>query len=121
MVFYNAVGAVGSGPEGVGQTQPGGMDAATNSDNDAKRAEEQSIHSLYRLVSRSVQALSLIDLLTYAHELDGVPGVDWGCLSGVMFKSWVVDREVHERVKGVLTGVTSYARELGKATSDFAR
>ena len=62
-------------------------------------------------MSRSVQCLSLIDLLCYAHELDGVPPVEWGSLSGVTFKQWVVDKEIHERVKKVLAGITSFTRD----------
>ncbi|GMH52295.1 hypothetical protein TrLO_g7231 [Triparma laevis f. longispina] len=113
MIFYNA----------TNNTNPATNSAApsstTTNDNDAKRAEEQCIHSLYRLVSRAVQALSLIDLLTYAHELEGVPGVDWGALSGATFKAWVVDREVHEVIKSVLTGITSYTRDANSNNGDF--
>ncbi|GMI13926.1 hypothetical protein TrVE_jg903 [Triparma verrucosa] len=108
MIFYNATGV---------DTKTDAQ-ASTSSDNDAKRAEEQSIHSLYRIVSRAVQALSLIDLLTYAHELEGVPNVDWGALSGATFKGWCVDREVHEVIKAVLTGITSYTRDVN-SNSNF--
>jgi len=113
MVFYNAANSNQTSDDD-------GSEAAKNTnDGTAKRHEEQSIHSLYRLVSRSVQCLSLIDLLCYAHELDGVPAVEWGFLSSVSFKQWVCDKEIHERIKKVLAGITSFTRDGNNNPNSF--
>lgn len=71
------------------------------------------------MVSRSVQCLSLVDLLCYAHDLEGVPPVDWGSLSSVTFKQWVVEKEIHDRLRKTLSGITSFPRNSNYNPSNF--
>ena len=48
----------------------------------AHLSEERSLHSLYRLVSRSAQLLSLVGHLRHAHLTPELPEVDFGLLHG---------------------------------------
>ncbi len=47
--------------------------------------EDRSIHSLYRLVSRTVQLLTLVDHLHRAHFSSSLPEVEFGLLHGKFF------------------------------------
>ena len=70
--------------------------------NNVAKKEERSLHGIYRLVSRSVQCLDLLDLLVYAHELPCVPQVQWGLLSRITFSRLVVDHVAHQQVKKLI-------------------
>ena len=48
----------------------------------AYQAEERNIHAIYRLVSRSVQLLALIDHLYRAHFTSSLPDVEFGLIHG---------------------------------------
>jgi len=48
----------------------------------ACQAEERNIHAIYRLVSRSVQLLTLIDHLYRAHFTSSLPDVEFGLIHG---------------------------------------
>jgi len=63
----------------------------------ARAAEEASVRGLYRLVSRSVQALALIDLLRGAQE-DQALAVPWAGLGKASFRALVVSPAVHDKV-----------------------
>jgi len=49
----------------------------------AKRTEERNIHSLYRLLSRTAQVLSLVTHLHRAHFTPELPDVEFGLLHGM--------------------------------------
>lgn len=51
----------------------------------AQLNEERNIHSIYRVVSRSIQLLTLITQLQRAHENPDLPEVDFGYLHGKYF------------------------------------
>lgn len=82
----------------------------------AKNLEDSSLNALYRLISRTIQAL---DLLTYLHDLhynrqlplnplNSYSAVNWGILSGFTLKSWVISPNVHEFLKKVIRDVLHY-------------
>jgi nuclear pore complex protein Nup155 len=49
----------------------------------ARLIEERSIHSMYRLVSRTVQLLSLLDRISRAHFSPHLPEVEFGYIHGM--------------------------------------
>ena len=67
------------------------------------KKEERSLHSIYRLISRAVQCLDLLDLLVYAHELPSVPQVQWDLLHNLTFSRLVVDSFAHQQIKKLIT------------------
>ena len=77
----------------------------------AEQLEERNIHSLFRLVSRTAQLLSLLPHLRRAHLMPDLPEIDWGQLHGITIGQLVESREGHERIERTLnnlvTSVTS--------------
>lgn len=71
----------------------------------ARLIEERNLHSLYRLVSRSVQLLSLLALLKRAQYLPELQGVEWGLLHGLTIAQLVEKRECQERLEHLLSSL----------------
>jgi hypothetical protein len=69
--------------------------------NEAVSREETSIHTLWRLVSRSIQALNLLDILSYIHYKLRVD-VPWREFEGISFRTLVVSASTHDRIKRVM-------------------
>jgi nuclear pore complex protein Nup155 len=74
----------------------------------ARLIEERNIHSLYRLVSRTVQLLDLLSLLKRAHEMDDLPEVEWGLLHGITMSQLVQNGEGQERIENLLNSLVSH-------------
>jgi hypothetical protein len=66
------------------------------------------IRGLYCLISRSIQALALIDILCSAHEEEGLL-VPWISLENLSFRSLVVSPGVHDRVEKMLVDLMGRA------------
>ena len=77
--------------------------------------EDESLQGLYRLLSRSSQALSLIDMLRSSVEEKNIP-VQWNSFGKLSFKSLVVSQVVHDKVKVMLTDLLSGACKSGANT-----
>jgi len=77
------------------------------------RREDASLHLLYRLASRTVQLLSLLDVLCAAHkqhvEGGGLAEVEWGLLHGATVRDLVVEKEAHGRVQRLLLSLVTGA------------
>ena len=76
----------------------------------ARLIEERNLHSLYRLVSRSVQLLSLLALLKRAQYLPELHGVEWGLLHGLTIAQLVQTRECQERLEHLLSSLVGAGR-----------
>lgn len=73
----------------------------------ARLIEERNIHSMYRLISRSVQFLDLLSLLKRAHFMPDLPEVEWGLLHGLTMSQLVQSRDGQERVETLLNSLVS--------------
>ena len=71
----------------------------------ARLAEERSIHSFYRLLSRTVQLLSLLSHLKRAHDMPDLPEVEWGLLHGLSIAQIVQTRDGQERMESLLNSL----------------
>jgi len=84
----------------------------------AIRIEERDIHSVYRLVSRTTQLLSLLSYLRRAHSMPDLPEVEWGLLHGIMVSKLVETSHGQERIENLLNNlVTSSADKVSGAAS----
>ena len=84
----------------------------------AQHVEERNIHSLYRLLSRTVQLLSLLSHLRRAHSMPDLPEVGWGLLHGISISQLVQTREGQERVEAMLNSlITSSDTSTSKTTT----
>jgi nuclear pore complex protein Nup155 len=92
-----------------GQTQygPGNRFTPEDAGAMAKLIEERNLHSLYRLVSRSVQLLSLLSFLKRAQYLPELHGVEWGLLHGLTIAQLVQMRDCQERIDRLLSSMVS--------------
>ena len=79
----------------------------------ARAQEDASIHALYRLVSKTLQALSFIEVLDSVSEKSRIK-IQWAKLGEVNFRALVVSPRVHENVKKV---VTVMINDLSKSAS----
>lgn len=73
----------------------------------AEQIEERNIHALYRLVSRTVQLLSLFDHLRRAHYSQSLPDVEFGLLHGLTFSQLVTMKAAQDRIEALLTNLFS--------------
>lgn len=102
--------------KGQGQGNSTAM-RASEADELAQHIEERNIHSLFRLVSRTSQLLSLLSHLRRAHFMPDLPEVDWGQLHGISVAYLVQSREGQDRVETTLNSlVTSVS--VASATSN---
>ena len=70
--------------------------------------EDESLKGLYRILSRSSQALSLIDLLRSANEEKKLK-ITWNKFGKLSFRSLVVSQVVHDDVKRMLLDLVGNA------------
>jgi hypothetical protein len=75
----------------------------------ARSIEDASIHALYRLVSRALQALSFIEVLA---SVKGGVRVPWSKLGEVSFRSLVVSARAHENAKRLVSALIG---DLGRS------
>ena len=75
--------------------------------------EDSSLKGLYRLVSRSVHAFALIDLLRSAQEEKKLP-VPWGTLKKISFRSLVCSEVAHDKMKKILLELLGGACKKGE-------
>lgn len=100
---------------------------ASEADELAQHIEERNIHSLFRLVSRTSQLLSLLSHLRRAHFMPDLPEVDWGQLHGIPVSHLVQFREGQDRVETTLNSlvtsvsVTSLAPNVSADAKDLAK
>jgi len=80
----------------------------------AKSLENASLNALYRLVSRTIQALSFVQILT-----DKSVSVKWGQLGSVSFRALVVSSKVFDNVKKVLGALISDVTGKGEQLIDL--
>mmetsp|Transcript_15304 Transcript_15304/g.21838 ORF Transcript_15304/g.21838 Transcript_15304/m.21838 type:complete len:2089 (+) Transcript_15304:174-6440(+) len=73
----------------------------------ARLIEERNIHSLYRLISRTVQLLSLLSHLRKAHCSPELPEVDFGLLHGLTISQLVSTAKAQDRIESLLTNLVS--------------
>ena len=77
----------------------------------ARMTEERNLHSLYRLVSRTSQLLTLMSQLHRAQANPSLPEVEWGLLHGLTYCQLVTERGGQERVETLLTNLVSAGEE----------
>lgn len=70
----------------------------------AKTTEDASINALYRLVTKSLQALSFIEVLLSVSKKWKLQ-VQWARLGAITFKALVVSPRVHDNVKKLVTAL----------------
>ena len=85
---------------------PGSMTAAL-AEEISRKIEERNIHALYRLVSRTIQLLSLVSLLKKIQFQPDLPEVAFGLLHGLHFCQLVEDKGAHERIETLLNALVS--------------
>ena len=108
---YQIHARAGSGAGGVRQLRP------SDAEEIARLMEERIIHSYYRLLSRTVQLLSLLSHLRRAHHMAELPEVEWGLLHGISFAQLVQARDGQERLESLLNSlITSTSSEAKSVT-----
>jgi hypothetical protein len=78
----------------------------------ARGLEDASIHALYRLVGKALQALSFIEVLASVGQ-KGTVRVQWAKLGDITFRSLVVSARVHENVKKLVTTLINDLTQSG--------
>lgn len=71
---------------------------------EAQRIEESSLNMMYRLLVRSIQCLSLLELLITAQVDYAVP-ISWSYLSGSTFSTLVTSSTAHENIRHLITDI----------------
>eukprot|EP00536_Pseudo-nitzschia_multiseries_P013005 jgi/Psemu1/210312/e_gw1.529.5.1 len=85
----------------------------------AEHIEERNIHSVYRLLSRTTQLLSLLSCLRRAHSMPDLPEVEWGLLHGITMSQLVETSYGQERIENLLNNlVTSGFENMAMASAD---
>mmetsp|Transcript_14798 Transcript_14798/g.34244 ORF Transcript_14798/g.34244 Transcript_14798/m.34244 type:complete len:1911 (+) Transcript_14798:203-5935(+) len=85
----------------------------------AEHIEERNIHSVYRLLSRTTQLLSLLSCLRRAHSMPDLPEVEWGLLHGITVSQLVETSYGQERIENLLNKlVTSGFDNMAMASAD---
>ena len=67
--------------------------------------EERNIHSLYRLVSRTIQLLTLLSHFRRAHSTPQLPEVEFGLLHGLSFSQLVTIKSAQDRIEAIFTAL----------------
>lgn len=91
------------------------MMRSSEADRLARRIEERNIHSLFRMVSRSVQCLSLVSHLRRAHSMPDLPEVQWGQLHGISISKLVLSREGQERLETTLNALVTASTSISSS------
>jgi len=73
----------------------------------AFKTEDRNMHSIYRLLSRSVQVLNLLSCLKQAHSMSTLPEVHWGLIHGLTFYQLVTSQEGQQRIDTLLNALVS--------------
>mmetsp|Transcript_9535 Transcript_9535/g.13832 ORF Transcript_9535/g.13832 Transcript_9535/m.13832 type:complete len:1914 (-) Transcript_9535:86-5827(-) len=73
----------------------------------ARLNEERNLHALYRLVSRSIQLLTLISHMYRAHQTPELPEIEFGFLHGLTFSQLVTLNSAQDRIEAILTDIFS--------------
>lgn len=103
---------------GLVQTTVGTLLRPSEAEELAQHIEERNIHSLYRLLSRTVQLLSLLSHLRRAHLMPDLPEVGWGLLHGISIAQLVQTRDGQKRVEQLLNSlITSAGMTTNNVTS----
>jgi len=80
-------------------------------DTEARLTEERSIHAHYRILSRTVQLLSMLSILRRCHDRNQFKSsfneVEWGYLHGLTFVQLVTTKLGQERVTALLSSLVS--------------
>jgi nuclear pore complex protein Nup155 len=84
----------------------------------ARLTEERIIHSYYRLLSRSVQLLSLLSHLRRAQSMSELPEVEWGLLHGISIAQLVQTRDGQERLEGLLNSLITSDTKSATPSAD---
>ncbi len=74
---------------------------------EAKKIEDRNMHSIYRLLSRTVQVLNLLSCLKQAHSMAALPEVQWGLIHGLTFCQLVTGQEGQQRIETLLNALVS--------------
>ena len=77
----------------------------------ARMTEERNLHSLYRLVSRISQLLTLMSQLHRAQANPALPKVEWGLLHGLTYCQLATERSGQDRIETLLTNLVSAGDE----------
>jgi len=78
----------------------------------ARLTEERNLHSLYRLVSRTSQLLTLMSHIRRAHETPELPEVEWGLVHGLTYCQLATTRSGQDRIETLLTNLVSAGEEM---------
>mmetsp|Transcript_26949 Transcript_26949/g.40789 ORF Transcript_26949/g.40789 Transcript_26949/m.40789 type:complete len:1699 (+) Transcript_26949:181-5277(+) len=89
------------------QSTASGTLSQEDADTIACLIEERNIHSMFRLLSRVVQLLDLLSLLSRAQLMPDLPEVEWGSLHGLTISQLVQSRGGQERVERLLNSLVS--------------
>ena len=94
----------------------------TRKDLDAKArlTEERNIHFLYRLVSRTVQLLTLMSHLRRAQATSDLPEVEWGLIHGLTYCHLVTTRSGQDRIETLLTSLVTIGEIDHRGDIDLA-
>ena len=84
----------------------------SEADEIAQLAEERMIHSFYRLLSRTVQLLSLLSHLKRAQHMPDLPEVEWGLLHGLSVAQLVQTRDGQERMETLLNSLVTTSTDV---------
>lgn len=79
---------------------------------DAQDMEDKDIHGFFRVMSRSSQALTLLQVLIVVQNVHKIP-INWIDLGNISFRSLVVSSNVHDKIKRLLHNVIY---QLGKSS-----
>ena len=90
---------------GVSGTEP--HLTSTEIETIARLIEERNLHSIYRLLSRTVQLLNLLSLLKRAQLMSDLPEVEWGRMHGLTISQLVQTRNGQERIETLLNSLVS--------------
>eukprot|EP00980_Cylindrotheca_fusiformis_P001996 scaffold443_cov125-Cylindrotheca_fusiformis.AAC.45 len=113
--------ALGYQRRGQSQASSSGPLRPDEAEHLARQIEERDIHSLYRLLSRTVQLLGLLSHLRRAHSMPDLPEVEWGLLHGISVEKLVQTREGQERVESLLNSlITSSDKSTNGAPTPSA-
>ena len=103
-----------------GNSGPGNHLRPAEADEIARLTEERILHSHYRLLSRSVQLLSLLFHLKRAQEIAELPEVEWGLLHGITISQLVETRDGQDRLEGLLNNLITSTSTLAQNVAPSA-
>ena len=81
--------------------------------NGVRMLEDLSLKGLYRLISRSLHAFALLDLLRAAQDEKKL-SVPWANLKKISFRNFVTSQVVHDEIKKMLVQLVGNACKAGE-------